>query len=46
MVALQAFRLLPQWIKSNALMDWVRGVIGLLFKSLSFQYVAITQRVR
>ncbi|WNV05658.1 FAD-dependent monooxygenase [Candidatus Methylospira mobilis] len=46
MVALQAFRLLPQWIKSNALMDWVRGVIGLLFKSLSFQYVAITQRVK
>jgi squalene monooxygenase len=46
MVALQAFRLLPQWVKGNALMDWVRGVMGLLSKSLSFQYVAISQRFR
>ena len=46
MVALQAFRLLPQWVKGNALMDWVRGVMGLLSKSLNFQYVAISQRFR
>jgi squalene monooxygenase len=46
MVALQAFRLLPQWARGNALIDWMRGVMGLFLKSLNFQYMAISQRVK
>jgi 2-polyprenyl-6-methoxyphenol hydroxylase-like FAD-dependent oxidoreductase len=42
-VAVQAFRLLPAWLKRNAAIDWQLGVVKLMQKSLAFQYAAIRQ---
>jgi len=42
-VALQAFRLLPHWFLEKAVVDWHRGVLRLVHKSLAFQYAAIRQ---
>jgi 2-polyprenyl-6-methoxyphenol hydroxylase-like FAD-dependent oxidoreductase len=43
MVALHAFRLLPQWFEEKALLSWNKGVFKLFFKSLEFQHTAIVQ---
>lgn len=42
-VALQAFRLLPRWFFEKTVVDWHRGVLRLVHKSLAFQYAAIRQ---
>lgn len=44
LVALQAFRLLPQWVRNKALGAWHRGVFKFIYKSLVFQKAAILQR--
>jgi len=41
LVALQAIRLVPRWIREKALLDWHRGVFKLICKSISFQQAAI-----
>jgi 2-polyprenyl-6-methoxyphenol hydroxylase-like FAD-dependent oxidoreductase len=46
LVALQAFRLLPQWMRNQALAAWRRGVLLFLYKSLKFQQAALQQRWR
>ncbi len=46
LVALQAFRLLPQWIRNRALIAWHRGVLLFLYKSFKFQQSALQQRWR
>ncbi|CAL1239847.1 FAD-dependent oxidoreductase [Candidatus Methylocalor cossyra] len=45
LVALQAFRLLPRWLKSRTLGSWCRGLLKFFHKSLKFQQAALRQRV-
>lgn len=46
LVALQAFRLLPEWVRNQTLGAWHRGVLLFLYKSFKFQEAALRQRWR
>ena len=44
LVAMQAFRLLPQWVRNQAIVAWHRGLLLFVRKSLKFQRSALRQR--
>jgi 2-polyprenyl-6-methoxyphenol hydroxylase-like FAD-dependent oxidoreductase len=46
LVAFQAFRLLPEWVRNRSLLSWNKGVFWLLRKSLSFQHAALSHRLK
>lgn len=46
LVAMQAFRLAPQWIREQSLLAWSKGFVRLLVKSLSFQHAALSHRLK
>jgi 2-polyprenyl-6-methoxyphenol hydroxylase-like FAD-dependent oxidoreductase len=45
LVALHAFRLLPHWVKNDAIGAWHRGMFKFLSKSVAFQRAAIAQKL-
>ncbi len=46
LVALEAFRLAPQWFRNKSVGAWHKGVLWLLYKSLSFQHAALSHRLK
>lgn len=46
LVALHAFRLYPRWVRNRAALAWHKGLFKLLYKSVTFQHAAVSQRLR